>query len=138
MISGQIQELLSQASRCFVRATRAQVQDPEVDRADAALAKFGIFTESRVDLRSLEVTEGSTEDAPPNVVVIITATVKFVAPDGSARTVRSLGKGTGDLQNATADAAEDAYWKAMKIVLDSCDDDLFSELISGPGNALIS
>ena len=138
MISGQIQELLGKASKSFLQSTRKQSPDQLVGQADTALAKFGIFTETTVDRRSLEVTPGADEDAPPTVVIVISATVAFIAPDGSRSTVRGIGRGTGDLQNATLDAADDACWRAIKSVMYSCDDDLFSEMLAGPGDSPVS
>lgn len=108
---GQIESLLDQASKSFIRPGRAGDAQDRMDGAEAALASCGIFTESTLEHRSIDSVD--LEGAVRTVTILVTITVRFMAPDGSSAVVRALGQGTGDLLNATASAAEDALRAAM-------------------------
>lgn len=130
---GQIERLLDQASKSFVRPHHALDGRDGMDKADAAMASCGIFTESTLEHRSVDSV--NVEGALRTVTVLVTISVRFTAPDGSSATVRALGQGTGDLLDATASAAEDALRGAMATMLDAAHNRLIGNRGSESGRS---
>ena len=109
--SVQIETLMNAATQYLVGTTRHRPLAERQARVDAALSRFHIFTESSIAERVIEAVDGPGPDA--NTKVSVTIEVVLSAPDGSFSTTRSCGRGSGDLANATTDAAEQAQWLAL-------------------------
>ena len=112
---GQIERLLDAATQSLHGVKRGLSYEARKTRVDATLARYGIFTQSRVAECSVD-TEKEEENGAPTVYV--TVDVRLTAPDGSYSEVRTVGEGIGDITNASMDAAEQAQWMAISTTLE--------------------
>lgn len=113
---GQIHQLMDAATQSLAGLRRRGDPESRKARVDQTLARYRIFTESTI--QKCTVDNGESEETGGQPRVYVSVDVRFTAPDGSWKVIRSVGEAAGEGVDASIDACESARWHAIFQCLD--------------------